>query len=95
VIGFYTRTAEGFRPVEKWTVRDANCETIMLERGGQIRHFKPSAKGNWDVLVASTMQVSVGDQIRVTGGFREGKNVFKNNDIAEVPGGYRNRARPE
>jgi hypothetical protein len=30
------------------------------------------------------MQVSVGDQIRVTGGFREGKNVFKNNDIAEV-----------
>jgi ATP-dependent exoDNAse (exonuclease V) alpha subunit len=30
------------------------------------------------------MQISVGDQIRVTGGFREGKNVFKNNDIAEV-----------
>jgi hypothetical protein len=30
------------------------------------------------------MQVSVGDQIRVTAGFREGKNVFKNNDIAEV-----------
>jgi ATP-dependent exoDNAse (exonuclease V) alpha subunit len=30
------------------------------------------------------MQVSVGDQIRVTAGFREGKNAFKNNDIAEV-----------
>jgi hypothetical protein len=30
------------------------------------------------------MQVSVGDQIRVTGGCREGKNVFKNNDIAQV-----------
>ena len=30
------------------------------------------------------MQVSVGDQIRVTAGFREGKNVFKNNDFAEV-----------
>ena len=30
------------------------------------------------------MQVSVGDQIRVTAGFREGKNVFKNNEIAEV-----------
>jgi hypothetical protein len=26
----------------------------------------------------------VGDQIRVTAGFREGKNAFKNNDIAEV-----------
>ena len=30
------------------------------------------------------MQVSVGDQIRVTTGFREGKNVFKDNDIAQV-----------
>ena len=30
------------------------------------------------------MQVSVGDQIRVTAGFREGKNAFKNNEIAEV-----------
>jgi hypothetical protein len=30
------------------------------------------------------MQVSVGDQIRVTAGFREGRNVFKNNDIVDV-----------
>src|SRR6202795_5322595 len=51
---------------------------------GKIRHFKPSAKGKWDVLVSSTMQVSVGDQIRVTTGFREGKNVFKNKDVAQV-----------
>jgi hypothetical protein len=28
--------------------------------------------------------VRVGDRIRVTAGFREGKNVFKNNDVAEV-----------
>jgi hypothetical protein len=30
------------------------------------------------------MQVSVGDQVRVTAGFREEKNVFKHNDIAEL-----------
>jgi hypothetical protein len=36
------------------------------------------------VHISSTMQVSVGDQIRVTAGFREGKNVFKNNDVAQV-----------
>jgi hypothetical protein len=42
------------------------------------------SKAKWDVLNPSTMQVSVGDQIRVTAGFREGKNVFKNNDIAQV-----------
>jgi conjugative relaxase-like TrwC/TraI family protein len=84
VIGFHTRTAGGFRPGEKWTIRETNCETVTIERNGKTRQFKPSAKGKWDVLVSSIMQVSVGDQIRVTGGFREGKNVFKNNDIAVV-----------
>jgi hypothetical protein len=44
-----------------------------MERNGKSREFRPSAEGKWDVLVSSTMQVSVGDQIRVTGGFREGK----------------------
>src|ERR1700722_6732765 len=82
VVGFHSRTAGGFRPGEKWTVRETNCETVTLESNGKVRQFKPSAKGKWDVLVSSTMQVSVGDQIRVTGGFREGKNVFKNNDVA-------------
>jgi hypothetical protein len=57
---------------------------VTLERNGKVRQFKPFAKGKWDVLVPSMMQVSVGDRIRVTGGFREGKNVFKNNDIAQV-----------
>ena len=84
LIGFHTRTAGGFRPGEKWTVRETNCETVTLERDGEARQFKPSAKGKWDVLAPSTMQVSVGDQVRVTAGFREGKNVFKNNDIAEL-----------
>jgi hypothetical protein len=65
-------------------VRETNCETVTLERNGKLRHFEPSAKGKWEVLVSWTMHVSVGDQIRVTGGFREQKNVFKNNDIAEV-----------
>ena len=65
-------------------MRQANCETVTLERNGQVRQFKPSVKGKWEVLVSSTMQVSIGDRIRVTGGFREGKNVFKDNDIAEV-----------
>jgi len=84
VVGFHSRTVGGFRPGEKWAVRETNCETVTLESNGQFRQFKPSAKGKWDVLVSSTMQVSVGDQIRVTAGFREGKNVFKNNDVAQV-----------
>ena len=84
VVGFHNRAAGGFRPGEKWTVRETNCDTVTLEHNGNVRQFKPSAKGKWDVFFSSTMQVSVGDQIRVTGGFREGKNVFKNNDIAQV-----------
>jgi hypothetical protein len=84
VVGFHTRAAGGFKPGEKWTVRRTNCETVTLERNGQVRQFKPSAKGKWDVLVPSTIKVSVADQIRVMAGFREGKNVFKNNDVAQV-----------
>ena len=45
VVGFHTRTAGGFKPGEKWTVRETNCETVTLERNGQVRQFKPSAKG--------------------------------------------------
>jgi ATP-dependent exoDNAse (exonuclease V) alpha subunit len=84
VVGFHTRTAGGFIPGERWIVREAHYESVLLERNGKIRQFKPSAKGKWDVLASSTMQVSVGDQLRVTAGFREGKNVFKNNDIVGV-----------
>ena len=84
VVGFHSRTAGGFRPGEKWTVRETNCETVTLESNGMFRQFKASAKGKWDVLVSLTMQVSVGDQIRVTAGFREGKDAFKNNDVAQV-----------
>jgi hypothetical protein len=84
VVGFHTRTSGGFKPGERWTVRETNCETVTLERDGKVRQFKPSAEGKWDILAPSTMQVSVGDQIRVTAGFREGKNVFKNNDIAKL-----------
>jgi hypothetical protein len=84
VVGFHTRTSGGFKPGERWTVRETNCETVALERDGKVRQFNPSAKGKWDVLAPSAMQVSVGDHIRVTAGFREGKNVFKNNDIAQL-----------
>ena len=84
VVGFHTRTSGGFKPGERWTVRETNCETVTLERNGKVRQFKPSANCKWDVLAPSTMQVSIGDQIRVTAGFREGKNVFKNNDLAKL-----------
>ena len=47
------------KPGERWTVRETNGETVMLGRDGKVRQFRPSAKGKWDVLVPSTMQVSV------------------------------------
>jgi len=63
VVNFHCRTAGGFRPGERWTVRETKCVTVTLESNGKVRQFKPSAKGKWDVLVPSTMQVSAGDQI--------------------------------
>src|SRR5262249_43639093 len=93
VVGFHTRTSGGFKPGERWTVRETNCETVMLERDGKVRQFKPSAKGKWDVLVPSTMQVSVGDQIRVTVGFREGEKLVQEQRSCRGAGGHRYRAR--
>jgi hypothetical protein len=51
-----------------------------MERFGSLNHL-PRVSGTCSF---ARRQVSVGDQIRVTAGFREGKNVFKNNDVAEV-----------
>jgi hypothetical protein len=45
VVGFHIRTAGGFRPGEKWTVRKTNCETVTLERSAEVRQFRPSARG--------------------------------------------------
>jgi hypothetical protein len=39
VVGFHTRTAGGFEPGQKWTVRETNRETVTLERNGQVRQF--------------------------------------------------------
>ena len=55
-------------------MKRANCETVTLERIGKVQQVTPPAKGSWDVLISSTMEVSTGDQIRVTAGFKEGKN---------------------
>ena len=30
VVAFHSWTAEGFRPGEKWTVKETNCETVTL-----------------------------------------------------------------
>jgi hypothetical protein len=53
VVGFHSRTAGGFRPGEKWTVKETNCETVTLESNGKVRKFRPSTKGKWEVLVSS------------------------------------------
>ena len=55
----YAHVGGDSKPGERWTVRETNGETVMLGRDGKVRQFRPSAKGKWDVLVPSTMQVSV------------------------------------
>jgi hypothetical protein len=39
VVAFHSRTAGGFRPGEKWTVKETNCETVTLESNGKVRQF--------------------------------------------------------
>jgi conjugative relaxase-like TrwC/TraI family protein len=85
VVTFHNRVKGGFCPGEKWKVREvAEGGTVQLERGGVAKAFDPSLKGKWDLYECSEMELSVGDQVRVTEKFKEQGTVFNNNDIARV-----------
>jgi len=92
VAGFHTRTSGGFKPGEKWTVSRANCETVTLERNGKLRHFMPSARGKWDVLVSWTMRVSAGDQISCYGRVQGREKRLQEQRYCRGAAGYRFRA---
>jgi len=57
---------------------------FKLKREGVAKLFDPAAKGKWNVYEPSELLVSVGDQVRITEGFKERGVAFKNNDIAKV-----------
>jgi hypothetical protein len=86
VVSFHRRTRVGFRPGQKWTVRQVSeaLGVAILERGGIVRELDLSAKGRWDVFTCATLPVAVGEQVRITAGFREGRHVFKNNDLVRI-----------
>jgi hypothetical protein len=78
VVSFHTKADEGFRRGEKWKV---------VERGENVvKVFNPAASGKWDAYRSQGMELSVGDQVRVTQNFKEGGSRFKNNDIFKVIG---------
>jgi hypothetical protein len=88
IVGFHSRTAGGFRPGEKWTVRGTNCETVTVERkAGRITRC-------FDLQVAPhitlTFQTAASGELPFgfrwepfTGPFRIGNSV--------VPGHLHNR----
>jgi len=85
VISFHTKVQGGFRAGEKWQVSERQEDgRFKLKREGVAKLFDPAAKGKWNVYEPSEMLVSVGDQVRITEGFKERGVAFKNNDIAEV-----------
>ena len=53
-------------------------------RGDVAKAFDPALKGKWDLYESAEMELSVGDQVRVTEGFKENGVAFKNNEIARV-----------
>ena len=80
-----TQRSGGFRPGDKWKVLERQSNgAFKLWREGQVKMFNPASKGKWNVYEASKMVVSVGDQVRITEGFKERGVAFKNNDIAKI-----------
>jgi conjugative relaxase-like TrwC/TraI family protein len=84
VIVFHTKAKGGFKAGQKWEV----CEPLAggrfkLRRSGSVtRDFDPSQRGKSNVYESSEIILSVGDQVRVTEGFRERGVTFRNNDLA-------------
>jgi hypothetical protein len=84
VVAFHTKAAGGFRPGELWRVVESDDGTVRLCRGEQRKAFDPSLKGRWDLYESAEMELSVGDQVRFTEGFKENGVAFRNNEIAKV-----------
>src|SRR6516225_2451124 len=82
----------------KWRIiGPAEGGGFEVECKGQTKIFDPSVKGHWKIYDATEMVLSVGDQVRINEGFKEGwvpktsgcasKKpcvAFKNNDIAKI-----------
>jgi hypothetical protein len=85
VVVFHTKAKGGFKAGQKWEVSEQLQDgRITLDREGVKRTFNPAAKGKWNVYEPSEILLSIGDQVRVTEGFRERGVTFRNNDIAKV-----------
>ena len=75
----------GFRPGEKWQVAKRLGATMFVFTRENVRkNFDLTSKGKWSLYDTEEMVISVGDQIRITEGFRESGVVFRTNDIAKV-----------
>jgi hypothetical protein len=57
---------------------------FVFARENERKNFDLTSKGKWSVYDTEEMVISVGDQIRITEGFRESGVVFRTNDIAKV-----------
>jgi hypothetical protein len=83
VIVFHTKAKGGFKAGQKWEVCEPLAgERFKLRRDSVTRDFDPSQRGKWNVYETAEILLSVGDQVRVTEGFRERGEAFHNNDIA-------------
>jgi hypothetical protein len=55
-----------FKPGEKWEVSHTMGDTIVLRKDGIRRRLDPATRGKWDLYTADTMDVSIGQKVRVT-----------------------------
>ena len=85
VVVFHTKAKGGFKAGQKWRIAQRLEDgRFILEREGKTRTFDLAAKGKWNVYEPSEILLSVGDQVRITEGFRERGVAFRNNDIAKI-----------
>jgi hypothetical protein len=82
---FHTKAKGGFKAGQKWEIAESLADgRFKLRRERVTRDFDPSQRGKWNVYETAEILLSVGDQVRVTEGYRERGEAFHNNDIARM-----------
>lgn len=84
-VGENGRKERRFRSGEQWrVVNRAPTGGVLIEREGHRRFLPLEQAGKFNVYKACTLQVAVGDRLRMTKNFRSAGKSFRNNQSQQV-----------
>jgi hypothetical protein len=85
IIEFHRRTAGGFKSGQQWQVIGGRSQKeIVVDRYGERRFLPLAQSGKFTLFRPESLELSVGDTVRITKNFRTGGTKFRNNELHTV-----------